>query len=263
VVARRRSALGRTLRIGHKGAAALAPENTLPSLERALEIGVDLVEFDVLDLADGTLVLAHSDDLHEVSHGTAAGRVRTKSLAELHAASPATPTLDAALAFLAERAPEVGIHLDLKWFGYEEPAVEALQRHGAVERTLVSSFHPHSLRRVGELEPGLTLGLTYPFDRRQLSRRRVLAPVVLGALVAMRRALPRKIDRLLDAAGATVATLHWGVVSQAAVERCHARGASVVAWTVDDPAVARRMEALGVDGIVSNDPRMLLATLSA
>jgi glycerophosphoryl diester phosphodiesterase len=55
------------LRVGHKGAAALEPENTLRSLARAVELGCDLVEFDVLELHDGTLVLAHSDDLLEVS----------------------------------------------------------------------------------------------------------------------------------------------------------------------------------------------------
>ena len=66
----------RAFRVGHKGAAALEPENTLRSLQRAVELGCDLIEFDVLDLHDGTLVLAHSDDLLEVSHGAAAGRVR-------------------------------------------------------------------------------------------------------------------------------------------------------------------------------------------
>ena len=71
---------GRALRVGHKGAAALEPENTLRSLQRAVELGCDLVEFDVLDLHDGTLVLAHSDDLFEVSHGAAHGRVRSSTL---------------------------------------------------------------------------------------------------------------------------------------------------------------------------------------
>ena len=51
---------GRPWRIGHRGAAALAPENTLPALERAIAAGVDVIEFDVLALADGALVLAHS-----------------------------------------------------------------------------------------------------------------------------------------------------------------------------------------------------------
>ena len=73
--------------VGHKGAAALEAENTLRSLERAVELGVDVVEFDVLDLRDGTVVLAHSDDLFEVSHGAATGRVRSKSLEELRRAA--------------------------------------------------------------------------------------------------------------------------------------------------------------------------------
>src|SRR5262249_35932673 len=80
-------------------------------------------------------------------------------------------------------------------------------------------------RAVRALEPGLVLGLTYPFDRRQVSRHRVLAPAVWAALAAIRQTLPRRIGTLLERAGATVATLHWGVASQAVVERCHARGA--------------------------------------
>ena len=67
MISLRRRASG-PLRIGHRGAAALAPENTLGSFRAAVEAGVDLVEFDVLDLRDGTLVVAHSDDLAEVTH---------------------------------------------------------------------------------------------------------------------------------------------------------------------------------------------------
>jgi glycerophosphoryl diester phosphodiesterase len=75
VVELRRSR-GDFARVGHRGASALAPENTLRALELAVELGCDMLEFDVLDLADGTLVLAHSNDLYEVSHGVARGRVR-------------------------------------------------------------------------------------------------------------------------------------------------------------------------------------------
>jgi glycerophosphoryl diester phosphodiesterase len=253
----------RVLRIGHKGAAALEPENTLRSLGRAVELGVDLVEFDVLDLADGSLVLAHSDDLWEVSHGAARGGVRARTLPELRAAAPDLPTLDEALEFLGGRAPEVGIHLDLKWRGYEEPTLEALRRHGALERTFVSSCLTDSLRALRAREPDLALGLTYPFDRRGLSAGRLLAPVVWGALQGFRRTLPRRIGGLLERAGATVATLHWSVVSRAAVERCHARGAAVVAWTVDRPEVLRQLDALGVDGVVTNDPRIFDSRLTA
>ena len=253
---------GRVLRVGHKGAAALAPENTLRSLERAIELEVDLVEFDVLDLADGTIVLAHSDDLAEVSHGAAQGRVRTRTLEELRRVAPELPTLDDALSLLGGRAPETGIHVDLKWHGYEREVIQALRRHEAVARTVVSSFHPHSLREVGALEPSLARGLTYPYDRHGVSRWKLLAPVSDAALLGLRRALPLRIGRLLDRAGASIAMLYHGVVSRAAVERAHRDGAAVFAWTVDDEATLSRVVSAGVDGVITNDPRIFGATLT-
>ena len=71
---------GRPLAIGHRGAAALAPENTVHSFRAAVSAGVDLVEFDLLALADGTLVVAHSYDLHEVGHGGLAGTMRRRGM---------------------------------------------------------------------------------------------------------------------------------------------------------------------------------------
>ena len=246
------------IRIGHKGAAALAPENTLRSIERALEVGVDMVEVDVLSLADGTLVLAHSDDLFEVSHGAARGRVAGESLAELRELAPDLPTLDEALALIAAR--EAAVQLDVKRPGYERDLVEAVRRHGLVDGALVSSCFPETLRLVGHLEPGLRRGLTYPFDRLGVSSRRILRPAVWAALGVIRATLPRRIGRLLARADASVATLNHTVISAAVVRSCHARGAQVLAWTVDDPELVGRLAALGVDGIISNDPRIVPAT---
>jgi glycerophosphoryl diester phosphodiesterase len=246
----------RPLLIGHKGAAALEPENTLRSLSRAVELGCDLVEFDVLELKDGILVLAHSDDLLEVSHGAAAGQVRTQSLAALREVAPELPTFDDALDLLA-RADGVGIHVDLKWYGYEESAARAIARHDVVERTLVSTCHARSLQALATLEPRLARGITYPFDRRGLSQRRLLAPLTPPALLALRRALPFRITGLLERAAASAAVLHHSVVSRAAVARAHARGAPVLAWTVDHLPTLERVLAAGVDGVITNDPRLI------
>ena len=232
---------GRLLRIGHRGAAALAPENTLRSLATAVELGVDLVEFDVLDRPDGTLVLAHDRE-------------------RLHA--EAVPTLAEALAFFAEEATGTGLQLDLKPRGHEHALVEVLRRHGLVERSLVSSFDAASLRELALLEPGLRLGFTYPWDRRGLTRRRRLAPFVAATLLALRRALPRRIDGLLRRARASVAVLHWAVVSHAAVERCHAAEAPVLVWTVNDPTLVARLDRLGVDGVITDDPHVFGDTLA-
>jgi glycerophosphoryl diester phosphodiesterase len=246
------------LRIGHKGAAALAPENTLRSIQRALEVGVDMVEVDVVSLADGTLVLAHSDDLFEVSHGGARGRITGESLAELREVAPELPTLDEALAVVAAR--DADVMLDVKRPGYELGLVEAVRRHGLVERTLVSSCYPETLRLVGQFEPGVRRGLTYPFDRLGVSSRRLLRPAVRAGLGALKASLPRRIGRLLERADASVATLNHSVISAAVVRSCHDRGVQVLAWTVDDPELVDRLVALGVDGIISDDPRLVPAT---
>ena len=244
---------GRPWRIGHRGAAALAPGNTLPSLERAVAEGVHAVEFDVLDLADGALVLAHSDDLDDVTHGALRGPVRARTLPELRRLVPALATLDEALDLLV--AAPAGLHVDLKLPGYEEAVVRALRRHGVVERALVSSAYGRSLRAVGALEPGVRLGLAYPLDRHGLGRRRVLAPALAPGLVALRQALPHRIGAWIAATGASVLALQWLMVSRAAVARAHAHGVAVWAWTVDGRRLVSRMEAVGVDGIIANDPR--------
>jgi len=223
---------GRMLRIGHRGAAALAPENTIESLRLALELGCDLVEFDVHDL-DGALVLVHDRPAEP---------------------APGLPTLDEALAFLAETG--AGVHLDLKASGAEEAVADALRRHGLVERTVVSSFRPDTLWALAAVEPSVRLGLTYPEDRRGLGQRQAVAPFVGPALAAMRAALPFRLSRLLAGAGASAAMLHFAVVSSAAVERCHSLGAPVLVWTVDERAWMARLDALGVDGVITNNPRI-------
>ena len=219
------------LRVGHRGAAALAPENTIASLALAVELGCDLVEVDVLEL-DGALVLAHSP---------------AEVPAEL-------ATLDEALAFLAPGS--CGIQLDLKARGAERALVEAVRKRDLVERAVVSTFRPASLRTLNELEPGLRLGLTYPEDRYGVSGRRLVAPLLGSTLSALRAALPVRIGRMLTSARATAAMVHWQVVSKRVVERCHALGAVVLAWTVESPDQVRILDELGVDGVIADDPQI-------
>jgi glycerophosphoryl diester phosphodiesterase len=66
-----------------------------------------------------------------------------------------------------------------------------------------------------------------------------------------------RIVGLLARARADAAMLHWALVSRSLVERCHARGAAVLAWTVEDEAALRRVLAAGVDGVIANDPRLV------
>jgi len=229
----------RYLRIGHKGAAALAPENTIASLAAALQNGVDMVEFDVVDAPDGRLVLAHSQE--EIK--------------------PGAPDLDEALAFWAAEAPDTtGLVIDLKGEGFEERIVRSLAAHALTARALVSSFFPKSLRELVKCEPSLRTGISYPWDKRGLATRRAMKPLVWAGAAALRAALPHRITGMVGAAGASSAMLHYSVLSPAAVARCHELGVSVFAWTVDDPEVLRRVLAMSVDGVISNDPRIFDAS---
>ena len=164
------------------------------------------------------------------------------------------PTLDDVLSLLAGSA--AGVHLDLKSQRAERPVADALRRHGLVERTVVSSFRRPTLLAMHAAEPGLRLGRTYPQDRTGLTKRPVFHPPARAIVRVLRRTLPRYLPRLLAGSNATAAVLYWEVVTEAAVERCHELGAPVLVWTVDDAALLPWLDRIGVDGVITNDPRI-------
>jgi glycerophosphoryl diester phosphodiesterase len=222
------------VRVGHRGAAALAPENSLAAIEAAAACGVDAVELDVLH----GLVVAHGP---EVGAGA--------------------PLLDEALALVA--ALGLAVQVDVKVRGLETGVVEALRRHALVERSFVSSFSLPILLAFAAAEPRLPRAFTYPEDRLGLTGSRVLGPATRPVLAALRALLPRRLPRWLRAAGASAATLNWAVVTPGAIEVCHRRGVAVYAWTVNEPALAITLVESGIDGIISDDPRIIPAGIDS
>jgi glycerophosphoryl diester phosphodiesterase len=156
-------------------------------------------------------------------------------------------------------AESVGVHVDVKARRGGAEIARALQEHGLAPRTVVSAFWQDTLREVRAAAPELATALTYPEDHHGLARKRALAPLILPSVVLLGRALPRRLPRWLARTPVEVAMLHYAVVSPAAVERCHAAGAAVWAWTVNSEDVAARVLSAGVDGLISDDPRMLRA----
>ena len=230
-----RRAEGRPLVIGHRGAAAVAPENTLAALEAAVAARVDLVEFDI----SPGLRLGHSlDEMpgDEIS-------------------------LDIALDFLGQHG--VGVHLDVKLPGYEDQVLEAIRRHGVAERAVISTAFAVTARRFARLAPELPRAIGYPRDRLGVSNLRWPRPLQRAGATALRQAMPARVPVLLRWARANTLSLHHTLCSRAAVATAHRLGAPVLAWTVNDAAAVKRVTAAGVDGIVSDDPEMTLATLLA
>ena len=226
----------RPVRIGHRGAAKLAPENTLGSFRAAVDAGVDLVEFDVIRHGGG-LVVAHA----AVNVG------------------PDTPTLDEALRFFVDEAPEIGAHLDLKLTRCEEEVVAALRRYGLVERSFVSSYYLSTARAIAAHDGDVRTGITIPRRLFRISEEGRSAPLARIGLRLLRWVTPLLVRPLLALTRASDLVAHHSLITSGCVRAAHARGAAVVTWTVDDPERLARVERAGVDAVVTNDPRIFLA----
>ena len=221
-------------KVAHRGASALAPENSLEALEAALAAGVDIVELDVL-VVDGSLRLAHSP-------------------AQLQ---PESPALEDALDLFTGTAPaQVWLDLDVKTPGHEAALMRAVAARGLSGRTLVTSFQPEVLRAAKRIEPGLATGIAYPNDRYGLSEKRPFELLVGPGLRVLRAALPARIGRMLASARAEAAMLHHALVTPRLVARCHSAGAAVFAWTLETREDLRRVLAAGADGAIANDPSL-------
>lgn len=226
----------RPLLIGHRGAPALAPENSLRSLEFALEQGADSFEVDIVALPDGTLAAAHS--LERAQRGSDVA------------------TLEQVLDLARRRLDGRPFLIDVKSAGYEPALVGALRERGLASQALVCSLDRSVLARLRSLAPEVAGSLSYPADRRSVSEIRLLAPIVPAFLRVLGSLLPRRLGAWLDRTGARAVTLHHGVVGESVVRLCHGRGIAVIAWTVDDDAQAARLKGIGIDAIITNNPRL-------
>ncbi len=231
----------RLLIIGHRGASADAPENSLQAFKLAMQQGADGIEFDVQLSADGRPIIIHDDTIDRTCD--AQGRVADMTAAELAALDlgngEGVPTLDELFGTLG---PQPLYNLELKTIGLADRGLEVavaacIQAHDVGDRVLISSFSPPSLRRARRyLSPGIPLGLL----RERTATR--LACRFLGVQA------DHPQHTLINAQ-----SMAWAA----------ANGYRVHTWTVDDPVEAQRLADLGVHGIITNTPGEIRATLFA
>jgi glycerophosphoryl diester phosphodiesterase len=237
-----------TLNIAHRGASALAPENTIAAFERAVELGADAIEFDIHLSRDGELVVIHDDTLDRTTDGS--GPVRERRLGELMRldagrwfgegfAGQRIPSLDEVLDRFAGK---VALALEIKagstfFPGIEEKVISALRERAAIDQAAVASFDHYALRRLKEIEPTIRTAALL-----------VGRPVSLSALAG-----PAKADGL---------ALEASFVTKTEVEACRASGLQLAVWVVNDPAQMRHFIRLGVDGIITDRPDLLRLALT-
>ena len=223
-------------RIGHKGADAVVSGNTADSFDAAVEIGVDMIELDVLRSKEGRLIVAHD-------FGDALRR-RPMDLSE---------ALDL---FLEPPLDEVEIDCDLKLAGREAELAGAIAGRGLTERTMVSTMEIESLMKLRQIEPDLRLGWTYPKTRRDWTQYGWASPALKAGLSAIRRRFPGILASRGPELGVDAVWAYHPIVTPRLVETARQIGVELIAWTVDDAVRMRELLALGVNGICTNDPRL-------
>lgn len=233
------------LKIAHRGAAGTRPELTRPAFERALEIGVDMIELDVQLTRDRGLVVLHDRELGRTVCGR--GSVREHTLAELcgldagawfapEYVGTRVPALAEVLDLTADKA---ALNVEIKsptadWDATAEVLVDLLTAKRRLDSTVISSFEMGALRAVRERSTTARLGVLW--DAKDV------APMWRRAEELQARAVhPR-----------------WSLVDATVVAQAHARGLAVIVWTVNDPDAIARLAALSVDGIISDYPERLL-----
>ncbi len=244
--------------VGHRGAAGLAPENTLGAFAKGIEAGVDAIECDVHLSADGALIVMHDPNVSRTTDGT--GDIPSLTLAELQKLNAAAkfsggwptkepvPTLAEVLA-LAKGKVDVQIEIKVPalggYPGIERKVAEAVAAAGMTEHVLVICFKLDTLRAIHAADPRLRTGY--------LVSESTVPSQWLVSRSAMLDALQENEVGFLGSSAA--------FLSPELVQAAHERGLQVGVWTIDTAGDMRRFAAMGVDAITTNRPDVLRQAL--
>ena len=223
-------------RVGHKGADAIVTGNTPESFDAAVEVGVEMIELDVLRNREGRLIVAH-----DYEDALARRPMDLTEALDLFTQSP----LD-----------EVEIDCDLKLPGREAELAGALAGRGLLDRAMVSTQEIESLQRLRQLEPDLQLGWTYPKTKRDWTQYGWAQPALRAGISALRRRYPSLLAKQGPELQVQAVWVYHPLITPKAIDVARELDVELIAWTVDDVERMRELIEMGVDGICSNDPRL-------
>ncbi|HAZ07784.1 MAG TPA: hypothetical protein DCZ01_04495 [Elusimicrobia bacterium] len=229
--------------IAHRGASGHAPENTMAAFVRALELRARAIELDVHQTLDRELVVAHDDDLRRCGrdprrlktlHWDEVAKVEVGSWFDKRFAGERLPRLEEVFDLVP---PSVELHVELKhgtrvYPGIERRVVDLICKHGALPRTVVSSFDHEALCSLRSLDENVRLGY-------------------LIGLTTLKTALSEMKDLAAESLNLSVRQ-----ATARAVKAAHDLGFKVLVYTVNTPADRDRLAKLGVDGIFCNYPEL-------
>ncbi len=221
--------------MGHRGAAALEPENTLVSISRAIDIGVDAVEIDVRLSKDNEIVVIHDSTVDRTTNGT--GSVNSLALNEIKKLDAGKgekiPTLQEVMRLIDHR---VTLVIELKEEGTEERVVQLIRGNNLVDNVYVISFWHGLVKTVKEIDRGIKTGV-----------------LLVGCPVDTSIATQASADALF---------MKYTFLDSALVRTAHKQGLKVFIWNIDRADLLKSFADMDVDGIGSNDPRVLVQYFS-
>jgi glycerophosphoryl diester phosphodiesterase len=221
--------------IGHRGAMGHAPENTLASIRKALELGVPCLEIDVY-FVDGQLVVFHDNRLERTTNGT--GYLLDQNFSYLRSLDAGDGEKIPTLKEVFEAAHlQAGINIELKGPNTARQVVEFVFK----------------MRDMGWSDDLILLS---SFDHRELARIRQLDPrIKVGAMIV---GLPVNDSAFAESLGAYSVHLSLEFIDRRFVDDAHSRGLRVFVFTVNHPEDIIKMGELGVDGVFTNYPERVL-----
>jgi len=233
----------RILIIGHKGASAITPENTLRAFQKAIELHADYVEFDSHLTKDGEIVIIHDADTFN-STGVH-GLIRDKTLEEIKKLDAGEgeriPTLQELIAIAKGK---IGLQLEIKSTGLLEKMVQILRKEDLIQNSIVSSFLYDELIKLKEIEPKIKIGFLLPVElvRSRLIERKVLKCAKEGFYAIHP---------------------HFSRVDKEIIGFAHTNDLKVNVWTVNDSDTMKNLIQMGVDGIITDDISLAHKTVSS
>ena len=226
----------RILIMGHRGASAIAPENTLKAFKKAIELKADYIEFDVQKTLDGELVIAHDEDIKRITGRN--GVISKMSLSELKmldfGEGEKIPTLEELVELTKNK---IRLNCEIKVKGITEKVIEILRKWDFLDTTIVSSFIHEELLEIQKLESSIKLASLEPTPGTIKidwpKKKEMIEYCVHNKLYAINPIVMMVDKQFIDFA--------------------HSKDIKVFPWTVDSRVSIKKLVRLGADGIITNN----------
>jgi glycerophosphoryl diester phosphodiesterase len=230
----------KTLIIAHRGASGSARENTIESFQKAIEIGVDMIEFDVRRTKDQTLIVYHD----ELLQGRPVKELNCDEISKMATGQGfSIPTFEEVL---KHTSGKIKLDVEIKEEGYEEEVVELLSRYFKKDQFVITSFYDPCIKRIKDNHPDIKAGLILGISKPEYPIR-----TRISEFFPVRRCREAKADFLAP---------HWRLLRFGFLDRAKKANRPVFVWTVnEEKKIWKMLHDERIDGIITDKPDLALS----